>query len=448
MSQSTKPTTSVNMAYGAGDLAINLHFNSVLLMLLFFYTDVVGISPATAGTIFVVARIVDAVTDPMMGWIADRTRTSMGRFRPYILLGAFLTGVLLVATFSAPFEEQSAKVLWAYGTYILFGVAYTVMSIPYSALTAAITDDAGARTVLSSFRMVFATIGTLIVYLSMRPIIEATGGGVAGFQYAALFLAVLAFLVLVWTVRGTKENVTLPTHVPTMRDMLAALKGGGLPLALVIVTFFMGMLVFTIRSAVLVYYFKYNIGDESLFEVFLAVSVVGQLIGIVAAPFIAARLGKMQTNLLGFVVVGISGMGIFYTPYDQIGLLFAIMSIGSLFIGLITVVGWSLLPDTVEYAEWRTGIRADGAIYAVASFFHKMSMAVGGFIGAMILAVTDYVPKAPQQSEGALDGIAFAVGAAPAICLFVAAIAIYFYPLNEKRFQKISEDLIARKARP
>jgi Na+/melibiose symporter-like transporter len=218
-------------------------------------------------------------------------------------------------------------------------------------------------------------------------------------------------------------------------------------LALVIVTFFMGMLVFTIRSAVLVYYFKYNIGDESLFEVFLAVSVVGQLIGIVAAPFIAARLGKMQTNLLGFVVVGISGMGIFYTPYDQIGLLFAIMSIGSLFIGLITVVGWSLLPDTVEYAEWRTGIRADGAIYAVASFFHKMSMAVGGFIGAMILAMTDYVPKAPQQSEGALDGIAFAVGAAPAICLFVAAIAIYFYPLNEKRFQKISKDLIARKAR-
>jgi len=445
VNQSTKPTTSVNLAYGAGDLAINLHFNSVLLMLLFFYTDVVGISPAMAGAIFVVARIVDAVTDPLMGWIADRTRTSMGRFRPYILLGAFLTGALLYATFSAPFEEQSAKVLWAFGTYILFGVAYTVMSIPYSALTAAITDDTRARTTLSSYRMVFATIGVLIVYMSMRPIVEAAGGGVEGYQYAALFYAVLGFLVLIVTVRGTRENVALPEHVPSIKDMLAALRGGGLPLAMVIVTFFMGMLVFTIRSAALIFYFKYNIGDESLFEVFLAVSLGGQLIGIIAAPFIAARLGKMRTNLLGFIVVGVAGMGLFYTPYDQIGLIFAIASIGSLFVGLITVIGWSLLPDTVEYAEWRTGIRADGAIYAVASFFHKMSMAVGGFIGAMILTLTDYVPNAAQQSEAALNGIAFAVGAAPAVCLFVAAIAIYFYPLDEKTFQKISAELRERR---
>ena len=185
------------LGYGVGDLAINLFFQSSIIFLLYFYTDIFGISAAAAATLFLVARLVDAVTDPMMGAIADRTRTKWGQFRPYLLWGAPPLAVVTLAMFTAPELSESGKLVYAYVTYILFSIAYTVVSIPYSSLTAVITDNSHERTVLTAYRMAFALLGGIIVGVGTQPLVTLFGGGALGFQitiglYGGIAIAVLA----------------------------------------------------------------------------------------------------------------------------------------------------------------------------------------------------------------------------------------------------------------
>jgi len=431
--------------YGVGDFAVNLFFQSALLFLLFFYTDVAGIGAATAASIFLVARIVDAVTDPVMGVIADRTRTRWGRFRPYVLLGGPLLAVMGVATFTAPDLSPQGKVIYAYATYILFGIAYTVVSIPYSSLTSALTEDSHERTVLSTYRMAFAMLGGLLVAAATTPLVAAFGGGAAGFQMTMAVYGVIACVLLAMTFFTTRERKFAHEDVPGVAQIVRALKAGGWPLALLIFAFWMGMMAFTVRSAAIIYYFIYNVGREDLVPVFMVSVAVFNFIGIVIVPFFAKRLGKRATYLLGAFLGCLSGVALYFTPTDQVAMIFAVSCIGAIMFAGPTVMAWSMLPDAVDYAELRSGVRADGAIYAATSFFQKMAMAVGGAGAALVLAATGYVANAAQTPE-ALGGILFMVALGPVVLFVLGAIAMLFYSLTDDKFSEVSLALAEQRA--
>lgn len=431
--------------YGAGDFAVNLFFQSALLFLLFFYTDVAGIAAGTAATIFLVARIADAVTDPVMGVIADRTRTRAGRFRPWVLLGGPLLAVCALATFSAPDLEAPWKVAYAYATYIAFGLAYTVVSIPYSSLTAALTADTHERTVLSTYRMAFAMLGGLMVAAATLPLVDAFGGGAAGFQGAIGVYGVLACALLTVTFLTTRERAMAHETVPGLGETGRALRAGGRPLALIIFAFWMGMMAFTVRSAAIVYYIVYAVGREDLVAPFMFGVAAFNFVGIVLVPPVAKRLGKRATYLAGAFLGCALGVALYLTPFDQVALIFVISCLGSIAFAAPTVMGWSMLPDTVDYAEARSGVRADGAIYSAASFFQKMAMAVGGAGAALILEASGYVANAAQSAD-ALTGILVMVSLAPAGIFLAGAAAMLFYPLDEKAHGEVVEALAEQRA--
>ncbi|MAN63292.1 MAG: MFS transporter [Parvibaculum sp.] len=432
------------LGYGVGDLAVNLFFQSAILYLLIFYTDIVGISPAVAASIFLVARVVDAVTDPLMGVIADKTRTRWGKFRPYLIYGSVPLSLMAIATFSAPFSDDSSKILFAYATYIVFGIAYTVVSIPYSGLTAVITDDAQERTMLSAYRMAFALGGGLVVGVGTLPLVEALGGGAQGYQLTLSLYGVLAVLLLLVTFLSTRERVaaTAP-QTPRLVDCLSVLAHNP-PLWLITTAFFMGMLAFIIRSTAIIYYFQYNLGQKELFPIFMLSILLGQLAGIVVTPMVAKKLGKKNTYIWGALGGMATGVVLFMTPYEAITAIFVVSILGSFFFAFPTVMGWSMLPDTIEYAEWKKGIRADGAIYAVSSFFQKMAMAVGGALAAMILSVTGYVANQPQNAD-ALHGILLMISLVPVAIMVIGIAAIWFYQLDDDTHATIRGELDERR---
>jgi len=436
-------TLRQRIGYGAGDLGINLYFISTATYLLYFYTDVFGISAAAAASVLLVARVVDAITDPLMGMIAERTRTRWGRLRPYLLFGAVPLGVMGVLTFTTPAISDSGKVVWAYVTYILFGILYTVVGIPYSALTSSLTSEHHERTVLSTIRMAFAFGGGYVISVGMLPLVGLFGDPVRGFAVVMVLFGIAATGLLWFTVAATEERIQPPpTQRLSVRDSLAAVFGNP-PLLVVMVLFAGGMLSFTVRQTVTVYYLKYNVGREDLVALFFGVTMPVMFLGLLGVPWLAARLGKAGGIMAGAVLTIVASLGLYFTPYDNIPGIFFFACLTALGGTPIAVLGWAMIPDTVEYAQWKLGLRADGAIFSFASFFQKLAKAVGGAGVAGALAVAGYVANA-GQNETSLAAIHNLMTLAPAGIMLVMIVAAAFYRLDERTHASIVASLNTR----
>ena len=446
----SKPATArqlgvLRMAgYGIGDLGINLYFNMALVFLPIFYTDVFGLAPALMATLLLVARLVDAVTDPLMGAIADKTQTKMGKFRPYVLAGAPLMGVIAVLTFTVPDLPEDQKVTYAFVTYILFGIAYTIMGIPYSSLTAAITKNPIERTDLSAFRMGFAGTGGLIVNVGTVMLVAMFATQAAGYQASMALYAVIATLTLWITVISTKELPRAEDKPPTLKDMARTLSKNA-PLALVFGGFLFGTIAHTSRSAFVPYYFKYYIGDESLIPTFMLFSAIGGILGLVATPAIVRWLGKRKTYIIAGLLGTTGGFIMYFIPADQLTLLYVVSAVSANFGAAPAIMGWAMLPDTVEYGEWKTGVRAEGATYALSSFCQKVAMAIGGTLTGLVLAGVGYVPNEIQTPE-AENAIVTMMTLFPALIGMFGIGCMAFYKLDQDTHSRIVKVIEARRA--
>ena len=435
-----KLTVAQRLGYGVGDLGINLYFIAAMTYLPFFYTDVFGLSAAVATGVFLVARIIDAVTDPMMGMIAERTKSKWGRLRPHIRYGALPLGLIAILTFTTPDLSEGGKIWWAYGTYILFGIAYTVVSIPYSALTASLTADHRERTVLSTVRMAFAFAGGYIVSVGMLPFVGLFATPEEGFRLALILFAIVATVLLWLTVANTEERVTPPASQKlTFSDSFKAVFANP-PLLVVIVLFTCGMLSFTIRQSVTLYYFKYNLGREDLIALFFGITLPVMFIGLLAVPKLAARFGKAGGIIVGAIVTMIGSIGLYFTPYDAVEMIFVWGCVVALGGTPIAVLGWAMIPDTVEYAQWRMGLRPDGPIFAFASFFQKLAKALGGAGVLGVMALAGYAANV-EQSELSLRAIHSLMTLAPIGIMIVMIVAARAYRLDEAAHQKIVKKL-------
>ena len=440
-----KLNNSQRVGYGIADFGINLYFISAMTYLLYFYTDVFGLSAAAAAGVMGVARLVDAITDPMMGGIAERTRSRWGRLRPYLLFGALPLAAIAVLTFTVPDLDASGKLWWAYLTYIGFGIAYTVVSIPYSALTASLTADHEERTVLSTVRMACAFGGGLVVSGVTWDLVGRFDSEATGYQWSMALYAAVATALLWVTFAMTRERIQPPAGQKLKISDSARSVLVNPPLLVVIVMFSGGMLSFTVRQAIAPYFFKYNLERPDLVGTWFQITLSIMFIGLLFTPMLARRYGKAGGILIGALVTIIAAVGMYFTPYSEIEMIFfwgCVMALGGT---PIAVLGWAMLPDTVDYAQWRHGVRADGAIFSMSSFFQKLAKTVGGAGIAVVLALAGYVANA-EQTPASLAAIHGLMTLAPAGIMVVMVVAARAYRLDAGAHRRLLAELDAARS--
>ncbi|NCP64547.1 MAG: MFS transporter [Paraglaciecola sp.] len=435
------------IAYGLGDTASNIVFQTVMLFLAFFYTDIFGISPAIVGTMFLAVRILDAVTDPLMGALTDRTRSRHGKFRPYLIWLCLPFACISVLAFTTPDLTASGKVIYAFVTYSLLMIAYTAINIPYSALGGVLTADPAERVSVQSYRFVFAMLGGLLVTTLTIPLVDWFGAGdkALGYQLTIAAMSALGVILFLLCFAGTRERVVVPfdNNKSLKKDLQSLLKNDqwrilcGAALFLLI-----GMVM---RSTLAIYYVKYFLQREDLVTAFVTVGMLGNILGCMCSTWIAKKLGKVRTYIRLQIIAAIISIVSFFIGADQWFMAFVAYFCWSFIIQMATPLLWAKMADTVDYGHWLTGQRITGMLYSSIVFFIKLGLAIGGALVGWLLAYYDYQAGSPQTSE-VLQGIMLSFTLYPAVMSLIVAFIMRFYRLTEGKMTQIQIALNANQA--
>ncbi|MEA9389576.1 glycoside-pentoside-hexuronide family transporter [Acerihabitans sp. TG2] len=432
------------IGYGLGDAASHIVFDNVMLYLMFFYTDIFGIPAGFAGTMFLVARALDAISDPLMGLVADRTRTRWGKFRPYVLFGAIPFGIICVVTYSTPDLGLTGKMIYASVTYTLLTLMYTVVNIPYCALGGVITSDPTQRISLQSYRFVLATAGGMLSTVLMMPLVKLVGGTnqANGFQGGIAILSVVAIVMLATCFATTKERIT-GEGAPqgTMREDLRDIWHNDQWRIVGILTI-LNILAVSVRGGAMMYYVTYILGNPLVFAFFLGTYSVGNLIGSALAKPLTDRRCKVQIFWWTNAALALLSFAMFFVPMRaDIGMFAFIFVIGVLH-QLVTPIQWVMMSDTVDYGEWNSGKRLTGISFAGTLFVLKLGLALGGAAIGWTLAYAGYQAGAATQNPTTLASVIALFTLAPGICYLLSAIvAQRFYTLRTPLMNHILSEL-------
>jgi glycoside/pentoside/hexuronide:cation symporter, GPH family len=443
-SDSQKLTVKEKIGYGLGDTASNFYWQMFMSFILFFYTDVFGISAAVAGTMLLVTRIWDTGIDPIMGVIADRTDTKWGKFRPYLLWMALPIGIIGVLTFTTPNLSVSGKIIYAYITSTLMMAAYTAINTPYSALMGVLTPNSLERTSVSSYRFVLAFVAIFIVQGTTLPLVHYFGKGdqAAGFQWTMMVFSAVAVILFLVTFLNTQERVHPPKDQKTSikKDFQDLLHNRPW-----IVLFFIGIFALSynsIRSGSIIYYFKYYVGNEILTSAFMVSGTIAAIAGVMITKYLSKLFGKRTLYMVLWFVVSILTILFYFIPKENIILVFSSHILISFILGPTAPLIWAMYADTADYSEWKSGRRATGLVFSAATFAQKLGWAIGGAFTGWLLAYFGFIANV-VQTEGAQDGIRLMMSIIPAGAGLLAAAAVWFYTLDEKMMEKIEQDLCA-----
>jgi len=494
MNMAQKVGYGEKIGYGLGDTASNIIFQTVVNFLAFYYTDVYGLSPATVGTMFLVVRILDAVTDPIMGAICDRTNTRWGKFRPYMLWLAIPFGASAVITFTTPELADSGKLIYAYITYATLMLMYTAINIPYCALGAVLTSDSDERVSIQSWRFVGGQTGNLIVVSLTLPLVALFGQGddAAGYQNAMAAMAIFAVIMFFVSFATTRERVTDSPEARSnsIASDLRALWQNDQWRILALINFVLLVCV-VMRGTVAIYYVTYVMKAPELTTPFLSIATIGAIVGSVLAGYLAGGFNMRAIGLIAAIQLGLSltyfftgviGMplllvslgaavvGVIFTAIlsktvrriPAFGIIFVVQGAGHFLlywlgadhfyagfflfslVMLLNQIGvpilWSMMGDTVDYGELKTGHRITGMNFSANLFALKMGVAVGGAAAGWMLAGFGYVPNA-EQSARAILGIGLAFAVIPGFCSLLVALISRWYTLDEQRMKEIQAAL-------
>jgi GPH family glycoside/pentoside/hexuronide:cation symporter len=443
------------VGYALGDTASNLFFQTFNIFLTYYYVDVWGVAAAAIAQMMLWVRFSDAVADPVMGIIADRTRTRWGKFRPYILIMAVPYGICGYLIFANPALEPGGKIVYAYVTYTLMLFAYTGVNVPYSSLLGVMSPSSETRTVAASFRFVGAFGGALLISLFVRPLVKALGAGseMVGFQHTMAIFAVLSVILFWITFATTKERVTPPSGQKTnvAEELLELVRNRPwviLLVATVCSTSFIGM-----RSGSTLFYFKYCVGDDGtpvLFgeldrvTVFLASGSLCMMLGS-ACLGLFARMADKRTLAVVLTLITAASYGLFYVlPPQNFGLLLAVNALGTFTMGPTSALIWAMFADVADYGEWKFGRRSTGLVYSASLFSLKTGLMVAGWMLPLFLDRFGFVRNV-AQSDRALHGILLSFSLIPAVFAALKAGALWVYPLTRPRVLRIEGELQARR---
>lgn len=441
------------VGYGIGDMASNFYMGFFNIFLLYYYLDVWGISPAGAATMFLVTKIIDAVSDPTMGLIADRTETKWGKYRPYILWMAIPYALLGYLLFLGPDLSQTGKLIFAYVSYSLIMLAYTAINVPYSALLAVISPISEERTKATQYRFIFASLGTLVVGASAKPLVDFLGGGneLLGFRLTIIFFAILSLLLFFFTFASTKERIRPVKHKTSVReDMNVLLKNiSWIILAVCSILIVVGLVA---RISSTAFYTKYNMlyGDEKVLwwmdhtTLIITCGFVGQLFGALITPSLLKFFDKRRLMIFMNLLFAGSIFATYFVPIDQYLLTLIFYSVGIFSFGVIITLLFSMYTDCSEYGEWMSGHNSAGLTVSASMFSLKFGSAVGSAIPGYILGWYGFV-KDTAQTEMTLDGINLTWNIIPAIFFLLAAILMIFYKLDGETMKKVERELLERR---
>ena len=433
------------IGYGIGDLGCNLVFSTMASYLMVFYTDVFGITAAAAGTMMLVTKFIDALTDTGMGLIVDRTHTKWGQGRPYFLLGAVPFAVFTFMIFFIPDLGSSGKLIWAYVTYCLLCTAYTVVNIPLNTIVPRLTSDVHERDILVSTRMVCAMAGTAIVMSITAPLVEFFGRGneARGYLVTMTIYGIAAMFIFFLTFASTKEVVppTVTQKHSSLRKDFKGLTGQAWILFLLNLFYFS---LYVVRSTTVIYYFKYNLGRTDWLSLVGILGILSGLPMLLLLPALEKKFSKR--NLMFFsVALYIAGDLLIFAGKNSAFCLLAGLVITGLGIYGIFGLTFAMQPDVIDYSEYKKNASVAGLIAAFQGFFVKGGMGLTSFIIGEFLKNGGYVANA-VQTEKALSYIEICFIWIPVVLCILIAVLTYFYKLDGIRAE-MTQELEARRAK-
>lgn len=434
------------LGYGLGDMAANFIFQAMLALQLNYYTDTFGLTAAQAGTLFLVVGIVAAAFNPVMGAIADRTHTRWGRFRPWLLWTAVPFGIIGFLTFTTPNMSMGHKIIYAWVTYLLLRLIYTANNVPYCTLTAVITHDPDERTSVASFRQILANSAGFIVQSLAIPAVIYFGGGnsARGYQLTMGSLSLLAVVLFLIAFAVSHERVEPdPLQKTSVVQDLTDLVKNGPWVALFLVTIFY-FTATAIRGSVMLYYFKYNAGNEILFAWFNGFGLASLLIGVAVSHALTVRYGKRKLFIWSMLLAGFFNVALLFIPVTDLVPVFASEVLRQFAYGWSCPVLWAMIADVADYGEWKTGRRATGTVTAAVSLALWVGLAIGGALTGWLIAAYGYVANAVQTPH-ALLGIKLTASVYAGIFFFATAICLFFYSISRDLNLKIADELHTRR---
>lgn len=435
------------ITYGIGDLGCGMSNGFVAPFFLIFCTDVFGVNAGAVGTLLLLGRFWDMINDTWVGAWTDRTRTKLGRYRPWIIFATIPLFIITVLMFWAhPDWSNTAKIIWVYVFYFLWAFAFTCVNIPYTAMNSVMTQSDKERGSLASWRMVFTNVSTLVSVAFCMPLVAALGKGdnVRGWVLTMILASVIGIVLLLVSAFTCKEVVTPPAaakeQMPILKGAAMAFKNKYFVMGLV------GMFAFGLmnlgRMSVQTYYFSYVLGDMGAMSIFGTVTGVAGIIGAFASQYVCNAF-KSKGKATVFLAFGTAIFTFvqFLGRMDGGALFWIGGAVSYVFSWATLSVMFAVTPDTVEYGLLKTGVRQDGFYGAYASFWHKAGIALGSAGAGWILAGTGYVPNAATQAPAVIAGINALMFVIPIILSVIIGVTFLFYKIDYKRFAEILEEV-------
>ena len=451
------------IAYASGDFASNLSFHVINVFLMVYLTDVFGLNAAAVGLMLFVGGIWDAINDPMMGAIADRTNTTSGKYRPYLKWFAIPYGVLFYAVFAGPELGELGKLIFVWTTYISIKMVYTAINVPYSALMGVMSPNSDDRVSLSTFRFMGAFGAQLLVVLLTLPLIGLIGAGdeQKGWSITMAIFAVLSVLMFLFCFKNTKERIKPQPQVKVhVKDDIKFLLGN-LPFLIMAVAGICTLANVAIRNAVTVYYFKYVIGvgegpvfslnlglfplDFDIITVFMTTGSIAFLIGCAFSGHVGKLFGKRNGLIFLTLINAVAVISFYVIPPESVNLIFMVNIFASLVAGPTPAIVWALYTDVADYNEWKFNRRSTGLIFSATMFAQKFGYTIGASAAASMLALFGYVANQAQTPE-ALNGILMMYSIIPGGLALINGIILFWFPLTQKQTDMIQAELEVRRA--
>ena len=440
-------SNTIRAAYGIGDYAICLYWSGVSLYLLYFYTDVVGISPYSAGLIYGLGIMWDAFTDPFMGFLAERTRSRMGSYRPYIYNGSIPLALSFILLLWVPPFEGTVLIIFLLFVNLIHRTCFTIVSVPYSSLTARITDDSDERTILTSSRMLSAALGTFTISALGFPIVLYFGGGEEklGFIYLGIISGLIAILILHITVSFVKERSFKSSvdDLPNFAEVAHSVSRN-YPFWIIFLAIIILISTYLMFNNNLIYFSKYALGLHDYQGVILGFLNGATLLAVPIWAYAALKLGKKNTWLISMAVLFLGFTTFNYYPIDDLDTLIYILIFIGFGNGATGVLFWSMLQDTIEYGEWKSGIRTESSLYGFMTFAQKGAIAIAVFILGIALTNIGFEPNQEQSTE-TIEALKNLMSIIPLIGVSISFVLLYFYPIDKAFHRKLIQDIENRR---
>jgi sugar (glycoside-pentoside-hexuronide) transporter len=433
--------------YSLGDMAANFVFQFMIALQLDYYTHTFGLTPAQAGTLFLVVGLGAAAINPIMGLIADRTTTRWGKFRPWLLWTAVPFGIIGILTFTTPNISPGAKLIYAWVTYTLLRVVYIVNNVPYASLTAVMTQDPDERTSISSYRQIAANSAGFIIASLAIPMVTFFGHGndARGYQLTMGLLSVVSVVFFIITFLVTKERIQPdPQQKSSLGQSLSDLFQNRPWVVLFLVTLFYFAAIL-VRGNVMPSYFRYVVGDVKLYAWFNGFGLAALLLGVAFSTAVSVRVGKRELFIASMILTGVFSMLLLVLSPSATVLIIGTEVLRQFSFGLSGPILWAMMGDVADYGEWKTGRRASGTVTAAVVFALWAGLALGGAIAGWLLSGYGEVSGAAVQTEHARSGILLTASVYAGVTFFAAAACLFFYPLSRELTRSIANDLTERR---